>query len=343
MKKYYLLFVLVMYFTIGYSQTNPFEKFGYEPKIATLSKGKYIEDFDNDSIVKIGSVLLNIYSGKITGFVVTEVRYSEATLEPEIVSRWMNPDPLADERVWVNPYNFVQNNPIIRIDPSGLLDTYGVNESGDIVWLDDTTYYDENNNEVDRLYAVDENNNIVESNSEQEYATARVEKDGDSFLKDLASDNTGSDYGVTSSLRDALDVFKFASDNSKVEFGVQGYKLDNGDFSYVVGTSRSDNYAFNGYHLGLSGGYTIENLQFDLHSHTRQAGASGYNRKKPTGDRNRQYGHHTKLGESGKNLSLHYYIYHTPSSRLYRYGPLKGDEHLGTIKKPSDFVEKAKN
>ena len=39
-------------------------------------------------------------------------------------------DPLASERSWVNPYNFVQNNPITRIDPTGMLDTKYEDELG---------------------------------------------------------------------------------------------------------------------------------------------------------------------------------------------------------------------
>jgi len=35
---------------------------------------------------------------------------------------WLSVDPLASERSWLTPYNFVQNNPIMRIDPTGALD-----------------------------------------------------------------------------------------------------------------------------------------------------------------------------------------------------------------------------
>ena len=38
------------------------------------------------------------------------------------LGRWFVIDPLAEERTWVSTYNFVQNNPLNRIDPDGMLD-----------------------------------------------------------------------------------------------------------------------------------------------------------------------------------------------------------------------------
>jgi RHS repeat-associated protein len=38
-------------------------------------------------------------------------------------SIWLGVDPLASERSWLTPYNFVSYNPIMRIDPDGNLDT----------------------------------------------------------------------------------------------------------------------------------------------------------------------------------------------------------------------------
>ena len=42
----------------------------------------------------------------------------------QTLGRFINVDPMADERVWVNPYNYVQNNPLILVDPMGTIDDY---------------------------------------------------------------------------------------------------------------------------------------------------------------------------------------------------------------------------
>ena len=99
---------------------NPFARFGYKAKVATLSKGKYLEFHDLDSIVKIGSFSYHVKRKSITGFTKYDTKYPESTLRPEIVSRWLSPDPLSDEFPSWSPYNFVLNNPIRFIDPTGL-------------------------------------------------------------------------------------------------------------------------------------------------------------------------------------------------------------------------------
>ena len=46
---------------------------------------------------------------------------------------WLSVDPLANKRESFSPYNFVQNNPSTRIDPTGALDTKYEDEAGNLL------------------------------------------------------------------------------------------------------------------------------------------------------------------------------------------------------------------
>jgi RHS repeat-associated protein len=48
--------------------------------------------------------------------------YHGARYYSRLLARYMSVDPMATERLWLSPYNYVQNNPLNRIDPSGKLD-----------------------------------------------------------------------------------------------------------------------------------------------------------------------------------------------------------------------------
>lgn len=119
MKNLFLIIAFLLGISSINAQTNPFEELGYTPRFATLSKGQFNEFHDNDTIVQIGSVLLNTKTKQIIAFVQQDTLYSEATLQPDIVSRWISPDPLAHKFAHESPYIFVGNNPIIFIDPDG--------------------------------------------------------------------------------------------------------------------------------------------------------------------------------------------------------------------------------
>lgn len=61
--------------------------------------------------------------------------YGARYYDPKI-SRWMSVDPLADERSWLTPYNYVQNNPLNRIDPTGAIDSPIYGEDGTFLGTD---------------------------------------------------------------------------------------------------------------------------------------------------------------------------------------------------------------
>jgi hypothetical protein len=99
---------------------NPYESLGVKTGVLTLSKGKYNEFFDNDTIVQIGSVLFNTNTNKLVGFVEQDTAYSESTMKPEVTSRWLSSDPLADEFPNWSPYKYGNCNPLIFTDPTGM-------------------------------------------------------------------------------------------------------------------------------------------------------------------------------------------------------------------------------
>lgn len=98
---------------------NPFKKYGFYPKIATLSKGKYLEAHDLDSIVSIGSVSYNRKTKEIVEFRKIDLSDPDAQPYLDTAGRWISPDPLSEEyRRW-SPYNYAKNNPLRFTDPDG--------------------------------------------------------------------------------------------------------------------------------------------------------------------------------------------------------------------------------
>jgi hypothetical protein len=98
---------------------NPFAKYGCKAIVATLSKGKYLEVHDLDSIVTIGKIRWHVDRHEI--FDEIKIDSTDIDRQPtgNATGMWMSPDPLSEEFPNWSPYNFCMSNPINLIDPDG--------------------------------------------------------------------------------------------------------------------------------------------------------------------------------------------------------------------------------
>lgn len=106
---------------------QPYEELGIKVKVLTLSNGKYQESFPNDTLQRIGSVMFNRVTGEVVSMVERDTLYGEYDLRPEVSSRWISPDPLAEKFPGWSPYNYTYNNPVMYVDPDGKEGVLSVN------------------------------------------------------------------------------------------------------------------------------------------------------------------------------------------------------------------------
>jgi len=81
----------------------------HKPQAITTSDNRYLFNGKELQNNLLGGINLDTYD------------YGARFYDPQI-GRWSVVDPLAEKRIWISPYNYCQNNPIIRIDPDGNLD-----------------------------------------------------------------------------------------------------------------------------------------------------------------------------------------------------------------------------
>ncbi len=123
MKTQVIISLTVCCLTYGIQAQRPFKELGLddEVEVITLSNGRYIEHFENDTLQQIGSVMFNTITNKVE-YIIPEddlerVRIAKRDRE---VSRFLSIDPLARNFPWNSPYAFAENRVIDCIDLEGL-------------------------------------------------------------------------------------------------------------------------------------------------------------------------------------------------------------------------------
>src|SRR5665213_786217 len=122
MKQKLFFSVVALGFAITANAQKPFKEIGKIVKVEllTLSNGRYVEYFTNDTLRRIGSVMFNTVTNKVEYFIPQDDIAWRAELDrAKEASRWLSVDPLASKYPDMSPYCGMGNNPISFIDGDG--------------------------------------------------------------------------------------------------------------------------------------------------------------------------------------------------------------------------------
>ena len=164
------------------------------------------------------------------------------------LGRWHTVDPSAAKYYRWGPYIYCKNSPVNRIDLDGK-DDYTINSAGRLfrIVVEGST--------SDRLMSTRSGVEPITVNDKELLSGMYVMQDGKSGGLET--------YNSTSSLEDAVAVFKFGADNTSVEWKLDVYN-DKGDKTAIIGTSGKEGSVFSDKQseLNVKGDKVV-----DMHSH----------------------------------------------------------------------------
>ncbi|WP_372472558.1 RHS repeat-associated core domain-containing protein [Capnocytophaga sp. ARDL2] len=180
--------------------------------------------------------------------------YGARYYDPRL-SIFVSVDPLAEVQPDKTPYHFVSNNPITRVDPTGMADhDYRLNSDGTI----SEKPIRETNSPLDRLILFDDNGKETDCSIDIEKGILNNVKRN--VLNDLEKKYS---YFKVNNNKDAKDIFEFLSENTKVEWG----HISFGKTSNYIATSNHETQENGGIHLIKNLIEKKYSVNFYIHSH----------------------------------------------------------------------------
>ena len=224
-----------------------------------------------------------------------------ARMYDPLTARWTAQDPLAEKYCAVSPYAYCIGNPISLFDPNGT-DVWTVDAFGNVVWKEQS--------DTHCLYYVDNDGNLSE-----DYVTVSDRSILDDLTKTEVKTDGGTEVSSHSSktgINDMFKVFKFASDNTKVEWAIHR----NGD-SYTIGTGhKTDNAASWEDYVGAMPNATVHSHPGTWQDMADEINSMGYGSAFYNTDQT-----HAKqeIDKYGSKARINY-VYFPVSRRLYKVG-----------------------
>jgi RHS repeat-associated protein len=207
-------------YSLQYVQENDYYPFGLTTK--------YLDNANGNRY---------LYNGKEQQSDLTNVYDYGARFYDPLIARWTSVDPLAEKSRRFSPYDYGDDNSIRNIDPDGMeaKDNYKLSKNGDITLVAKT------NDKTDKLYATDSKGNIKANKS----VTLKKGILGNDSKGTVSAG--GDKYNVniykTSDTKSANALFKFAANNSNVEWGLNEFS-DGQSFVTTGHSSTSEAGAF---------------------------------------------------------------------------------------------------